>query len=133
MTSVSRGPRARAAGILVWLVWAAALGGILLAIARHGRNVPFEEDWLMVGAMTGHQADLPDWLWAQNSEHRLPLPRLVNLAVLRATAVSLPWHPLSDPNTELDLWWLLLGLVVLGFAQIVEHGRTLRAELDEVI
>ncbi len=82
MTSTTR---PRAAAILVWLVWAAALGGILLAIARDGRNVPFEEDWLMVGAMTGHQPDLPGWLWSQNSEHRLPLPRLVNLALLRTT------------------------------------------------
>ncbi len=68
----------------VWLVWFVGLASILLAIARDGRNVPFEEDWLMVGPMTGHEADLPRWLWSQNSEHRLPLPRLVNLVLLRA-------------------------------------------------
>jgi hypothetical protein len=70
---------------VVWLVWAAALASILVAIARDGRNIPFEEDWLMVGPMTGHEADLLRWLWSQNSEHRLPLPRLVNLGLLRAT------------------------------------------------
>jgi hypothetical protein len=75
--------RRRAA--VVWLVWAAALLLILGSIARDGRNIPFEEDWLMVAAMTGHEPDLPRWLWSQNSEHRLPLPRLVNLALLRAT------------------------------------------------
>jgi hypothetical protein len=69
----------------VWLVWAVAFASILISIARDGRNVPFEEDWLMVGPMTGHESDLPRWLWSQNSEHRLPLPRLVNLALLRAT------------------------------------------------
>lgn len=82
--SASRGGRLLPAAI-VWLVWAVALAGILVSIARDGRNIPFEEDWLMVGPMTGHEADLPRWLWSQNSEHRLPLPRLVNLALLRAT------------------------------------------------
>ena len=32
-----------------------------------------------------------------------------------------------------DFWWLILGLVILAFAQVVEHGCALRAELDEVI
>lgn len=70
---------------LVWLVWAATLVSILASIARFGRNIPFEEDWLMVAPMTGHEADIPHWLWSQNSEHRLPLPRLVNLALLRSS------------------------------------------------
>ena len=70
---------------VVWLVWAVTLASILVSIARDGRNIPFEEDWFMVGPMTGHEPDLPRWLWSQNSEHRLPLPRLVNLALLRAT------------------------------------------------
>jgi len=46
-------------------------------------------------------------------------------------------HPVIDtvfvtPGV-IDLWWLLLGLVILGFAQVVEHGCALRAELDKVI
>jgi hypothetical protein len=72
-------------GILVWALWAATLASILTAIAHEGRNIPFEEDWLMVAAMTGHEPDLARWLWSQNSEHRLPVPRIVNLALLRAT------------------------------------------------
>lgn len=83
-TSTRRGIVPPAAAV-VWLVWAATLASILVSIARDGRNIPFEEDWLMVAPMTGHEPDLPAWLWSQNSEHRLPLPRLVNLALLRAT------------------------------------------------
>ncbi len=75
----------RRAGMVVWLIWAGTVASVLLAIARDGRNIPFEEDWLMVAPMTGHEPDLPAWLWSQNSEHRLPLPRLVNLALLRGT------------------------------------------------
>ena len=86
--SAAREPRragALPATALVWLVWAVAVASILVSIARNGRNIPFEEDWLMVAPMTGHEPDVPRWLWSQNSEHRLPLPRLVNLALLRAT------------------------------------------------
>lgn len=75
----------RASAAFVWLVWAATLASILVAIARDGRNIPFEEDWLMVAPMLGHEPDVPRWLWSQNSEHRLPLPRLVNLVLLRAS------------------------------------------------
>jgi hypothetical protein len=38
-----------------------------------------------------------------------------------------------DVNWMIQFWWLLVGLIVLGFAQVIEHGCTLRAELDEVI
>jgi hypothetical protein len=75
----------RSSAVVVWLVWAASLASILVFIARDGRNIPFEEDWLMVAPMVGQEPDLPRWLWSQNSEHRLPLPRLVNLVLLRAT------------------------------------------------
>lgn len=83
--AVDWGRRTIGPAVVVWLIWAATVASVLVAIARDGRNIPFEEDWLMVGPMTGHEPDIPDWLWSQNSEHRLPLPRLVNLALLRTT------------------------------------------------
>ena len=45
----------------------------------------------------------------------------------------------GNPLTNADwivgasFWWLVLGFTILAFAQVVEHGCTLRAELDEVI
>jgi hypothetical protein len=33
----------------------------------------------------------------------------------------------------ISFWWIVLGFTILAFAQVVEHGCTLRAELDEVI
>jgi hypothetical protein len=44
--------------------------------------VPLAEDWLMVAPLTGHEPSLARWLWAQNNEHRVPLPKLVYLGVL---------------------------------------------------
>ncbi len=96
-------PRHRAH--FVWAVWAVMLGSVLAAIALDGRNIPFEEDWLMVAAMTGHEPDVPGWLWSQNSEHRLPLPRLVNLLLLRAT---------GDFRAAMVFDTLTLGAVAAG-------------------
>lgn len=39
----------------------------------------------------------------------------------------------ADVDWRISLWWLLLGVVVLAFGEVVEHGCALRAELDEVI
>lgn len=41
--------------------------------------------------------------------------------------------PYLGPDSLIGFWWLLLGLVILAFAQVVEHGCALRAELDDVI
>src|SRR5512134_1880530 len=113
------GPR-RAA--VVWLVWAAALVLILGSIARDGRNIPFEEDWLMVAAMTGHEPDLPRWLWSQNSEHRLPLPRLVNLALLRAT---------GDFRSTMVFDTLALAAVAAGMILVARRFRGGRTSLAD--
>ena len=106
---------------LVWLVWGATLASILAFIARDGRNIPFEEDWLMVAAMTGHEPDLPRWLWSQNSEHRLPLPRLVNLTLLRAT---------GDFRSTMVFDALALGAVAAAMILVARglRGRTSTAD-----
>jgi hypothetical protein len=61
------------------------------------------------------------------------LVRLAARSALKVSAIGGDWNPLYDPNPTLGFSWLLLGLVILGFAQVIEHGRALRAELDEVI
>ena len=116
--SGSRQNHWRAPAVLVWLVWAVTLASILASIARDGRNIPFEEDWLMVAPMTGHEPALPRWLWSQNSEHRLPLPRLVNLALLRAT---------GDFRSTMVFDTLALGAVAAAMilvARALRNGRT---------
>ncbi|WP_412543878.1 DUF2975 domain-containing protein [Longispora sp. K20-0274] len=48
---------------------------------------------------------------------------------LPATA-SQSW---SEPDVGATAWWVLPGLLILAFAEIVHRGCALRAELDEVI
>jgi hypothetical protein len=79
----SRSPRW--ATIAVWTVWALMFAVALGSIALAGRNIPFAEDWGLVAPLTGHEPDLFAWLWAQNNEHRVPLPRLVGLTLVTLT------------------------------------------------
>ena len=55
------------------------------SIVKYGRNIPLGEDWLLVSPLTGNEPDLTGWLWAQNNEHRIPLPKLVLLGLLKIT------------------------------------------------
>jgi hypothetical protein len=112
----------RTRSTVVWLVWAAALAIVLGFIDRDGRNLPFEEDWLMVAPMTHHEPHLGSWLWSQNSEHRLPLPRLVNLGLLRAT---------GDFRSTMVFDTLILAAVAAGMivsARRLRGGRTSLAD-----
>jgi len=84
-TRTVRASRQRVALAFVWSIWAIMVAIALACIVRYGRNIPLAEDWLMVPPMTGHEPHLASWLWAQNNEHRLPLPRLILLGVLAAT------------------------------------------------
>ena len=76
---------ARIAMLFVWGTLAFMTAIALGCIVRYGRNIPLAEDWLLVPPLTGHEPNLASWLWAQNNEHRLPLPRLVLLGVLELT------------------------------------------------
>jgi hypothetical protein len=72
--------------LFVWLIVAAMAAFMLVCIATAGRNVPLAEDWLLVPAYYGVEPDLPRWLWAQNNEHRVPLPKLLLLGLLHLTS-----------------------------------------------
>jgi len=58
--------------------------------------------------------------------------RAVGLYLLESTVV-----PASERMVMLDytfsVWWVMLGLLLLAFAQIIAYGHRLRTELDQVI
>jgi hypothetical protein len=56
---------------------------LLVCIAFFGRDIPQWEDWYLVAPLLGREPNLLAWSWSQISEHRLPLPRLVYLGLLR--------------------------------------------------
>jgi len=82
---VYRPSKDRAALSFTWATWVVMLLIALAYFRTYAQNVPLTEDWLLVPALTGHQSDFMQWLWAPNNEHRLPLPRLVMLGILKAS------------------------------------------------
>lgn len=66
---------------IAWGGWAALVTAALFYVARYGSNVPSWDDWDMVPTVTGVQPVTLDWLWSQHNEHRIPVPRLVMLAL----------------------------------------------------
>lgn len=70
--------------ILVFLVWVGMVANDLVLVRDCGRNIPFWEDWELVPHLTDHQIDVA-WLFSQNAEHRVPLPRLLLLLLLKTS------------------------------------------------
>jgi len=78
----------RAGGFGAWALWLAMLLGALGLVASYGSDVPSWDDWDMVPTLTHAQPVTPEWLWSQHNEHRVPLPRLIFLALNRLTTVD---------------------------------------------
>jgi len=71
--------------VVAWLmaVWMLATAAAFAYVGKYGRNVPSWDDWDIVPTMTGSQSVTWHWLWSQHNEHRVPVARLVMLAVYR--------------------------------------------------
>lgn len=80
--SNAKSARQRLLPWLVWGIWGSLLLLNISVILTMGRNIPLAEDWTMVPLLTGQEPHFWQWLWSQNNEHRVPLPRLIFLALL---------------------------------------------------
>jgi hypothetical protein len=81
------------------------------------RDIPMQEDWLLVPSLTGHQDHFISWLWVPDNEHHLPLVKLVYVALLKA------W---PDFRVGMVFSILVLALIAAGFIMFIRHirGRT---------
>jgi hypothetical protein len=78
-------------GIAILLVWAGFVASDLYLVLQYGVNLPFGDDYAVVRQLTGDQPVTWSWLWSTHNEHRLPLPRLVLLGLLRAGGNDFRW------------------------------------------
>jgi hypothetical protein len=109
----------RGAIAFVWGIWLVMLCAAFVFLARFPRNIPFSEDWLLVPPLTGNEFNLLSWLWTQNNEHRIPFPRLILLALLKAT------H--GDFRAGMFFNVLILGIlasVMILVVRRIRGGRT---------
>ena len=109
----------RFARLLVAFVWAAMTALLVVLFRADHTNVPLSEDWYMVPAFTGHEPDFGAWLWSQNNEHRVPLPRLVYLAILYLTGGSFA-----------AVGWFNIGLQVTTAVGLILFLRRVRGHTD---
>ncbi len=104
-------------------VWFIMMFVALICLIKYGRNIPLTEDWLLVPPLTGNEPDVVSWLWAQNNEHRIPLPRLILLGLLKAAN--------GDFRVGMFFNVIALGAVSLAAIQVARYlrnGRTIFAD-----
>lgn len=106
--------QARLAETLVAAVWASATLAAVLFVRDHARNMPFGEDFEIVGVMTGHQSMTWSWAWKQSNEHRPFLPRLILGCLARAS------HDFRTPM------YLNVGLLSAASLSMILLARRLR-------
>jgi len=109
----------RAEKVFVWSVWLIMMLVALICIIKYGRNIPFLEDWYLVQPLTGNEPDLAEWLWRPYKEHRLPLPRLILLGLLK----------LTNGDFRIGMLFNVITLGAISFAMILvarhlRGGRT---------
>jgi hypothetical protein len=73
------------ARIFVWGLWLLMVLIALGCLIKYAHNIPLAEDWQLVAPLTGHEPNILGWLWSQNNEHRVPLPRFLLLILLKLT------------------------------------------------
>lgn len=61
------------------------------------------------------------------------LTEYVTARLLLDSAVTADLRTWAHPAFHLSLWWLMPGLILLAFAEVVRRGQMLRDELDTVI
>ena len=87
----------------------------IVCLAKFGRNVPLAEDWWLVPPLTGNEPNLASWLWAQNNEHRVPLPKLILLLLLKISK--------GDFRAGMLLNIAVLGMLALAMIYAVRNLR----------
>src|SRR5262249_20021910 len=106
----------------VLFVWLGMVIAAFTLVAIFGSNVPSWDDWDMVPTATGHQPITLEWLWSQHNEHRVPVPRLLMLAMMRWVAF--------DFRTGMYFNVLATSALALGMVFAIRRIRGTSSYLD---
>jgi hypothetical protein len=109
--------------IFVWSVWIAMLLVAFFCLIKYTQNIPIAEDWSLVPPLTGHEPNVASWLWSQNNEHRVPLPRLILLLAL--------WMTHGDFRVGMVLSIVTLGGLAYAMIRVAQHLRGNRASVTD--
>ncbi len=101
--------------ILPWIVWAAMTVAMILYVRQFTRNVPYMDDMVLVGIMTGSQPVNVEWLWAQHNEHRPVISKLILAGLYR----------LVQNDFRMGMFFNV-GLLSIGAAMLLLLARSIR-------
>jgi hypothetical protein len=96
------------ATVFVWGVWALMMLGNIHFAVTNCSFMPFSDDWWMVPAVTGDQPITVEWLWLDEGEHRIPLPKLLVAALYKLSGGDYRVGPMAN----------VLSLGMLAFAMM---------------
>ena len=113
---------ARLAPVVVWGVWAAMTVALLGYVWAFARDVPWWDDWDLVPVLSGREPVSATWLWERHNEHRLPLPKLMHLAL------AVPSGPDFRIAAYINALGLAAGALVLILAARRLRGHTTLAD-----
>jgi len=99
----------------VWAVWAVSFIWTAIFIARHGHNLPANDEWVFVPVTYSSWSEKIKWIGERHMEHRFPLARIVYLGLLEATEY--------DYRAGM---WMTLGLLGTAAAALILTARHLR-------
>jgi hypothetical protein len=108
-------PTERSIVLFVWGTWVGMFLVALAVVAIYGRNIPFAEDWFLVPPLTGNEPSLFAWIWTQNSEHLVPLPKAILLLLLTLSG--------GDFRVGMLCNTFLLGTLAGGMILVARHVR----------
>jgi hypothetical protein len=104
--------------VVVWGTWAGMLIASLALVARYGSNHPWADDWFILPRLLGREPIAWSWLWEQGNGHRIPLPKLIHVALFRMT---------SDFRASMYFNVLVLGSVACA---MIWEARRLRGRMS---
>jgi hypothetical protein len=69
--------------VLVWGIWLVLARALYHYVRWFPVDAPWMDEWEVIPTLTGHLPLTWKWLWSLHNEHRIVIPRLIYLAVVR--------------------------------------------------
>jgi hypothetical protein len=104
----------------VWAVFAVQLVLAVRFVLVTAHDVPIVDQWTLVGVLSGQRPLDLEWLWTPQDDHRLPLPKILQVVLFRCT---------GDFRASI---WLNLGLSAALAAIGIVTARRLRGRTSWV-
>src|SRR6478609_6195581 len=92
----------------VWGLWLIGFIWTAIFIARHGHNLPANDEWVFVPITYASWSEKIQWIGERHMEHRFPLARFIYLGLLEAT----------DYDYRAGMW-MTLGLLGASAAALI--------------